>query len=191
VKFVLKTLILLTILHAAAFSHLQAQESSVPVVPITYRNDNNKYSVSYPANWLKKDVAKLDLFISPPLKKEEQSGPATVNFTSEEVPSDINLTEFYNESVKSLTNELKNVKIESTGDRILDGVKTRWIVYTHVLQSITYKVMQIFIINYSHLYLITASAPAEDFDLYRPEFESVISTFKFEFIEKQTQKSKT
>lgn len=144
-----------------------------------YSNDTKNYSVDYPAGWQRKEIANLDLFLFAPLKNATQEAPASANIISEKVDPDVTVNKFYTDSVTNLVKELHEVKIEKTGDQIIDGAPAKWIQYNHRIMSINFRVVQYFLVKDGFLFLITLSAPSEDFDAYKSEFDAVILSMRF------------
>jgi hypothetical protein len=144
-----------------------------------YTNDAKKYSVDYPGAWQKKEISNLDLFLFAPLKNSLQEAPASINIISEKVGQDVSLNKFYTESVANLVRELKDVKIEKSGEQTTDRVTAKWIQYSHQIMSINFRVMQYFYVENGNLYVVTFSAPSAVFDSYRPDFDVVMNSLKF------------
>lgn len=142
-----------------------------------YTNTEKGYSLEYPSDWKKSDVPQLDFVLFAPTENNERAH-ASLNVVSEKVGMEINLEQFFNESTKNLASALKEVKIEKTGSAKLNGIEAKWVQYTHVLQGMTFRVLQYFIVSSETIYLITFSASEEDFDKYRKDAEHIASTFK-------------
>jgi hypothetical protein len=145
-----------------------------------FSNKVTKYSIEYPSNWVKKDVPKLDLVLFAPPKNEASRSHASMNIVSETVGAGVTLDQFYNESLANLRTQLKDVNIENSGTRDLNGIPTKWVLYTHVMQDIKFRVLQFFIVAEENIYLMTFSAVDEDFENYRSEFDKIASTFRLE-----------
>lgn len=143
----------------------------------TYTNAEKGYSIDYPIEWKKNDVPQLDLVLLAPSEKDERAH-ASMNIVSEKVGPEINLERFYNESANNLSSALKDVKVDKSGTASLNGTQSKWIQYTHVMQGVTFKVLQYFVVANDTIYLLTFSAAEPDFDKYRAEFEQIVNTFK-------------
>lgn len=144
-----------------------------------YNNDSKNYEVDYPSSWQKKEIPNLDLFLFAPLKNSQQQAPASVNIISEKIGTDVNVNKFYADSIANLVKELKDVKIEKSGDQKIGNATAKWIQYTHQIQSINFRVMQFFLVENGYLYLITYSAPLSEFDTHKPEFDSMTNSMRF------------
>jgi hypothetical protein len=141
---------------------------------------NNKfnYEIDYPAQWEKKDAPPLDVILFAPIKPGQLHSNATMNIISEKIGTDVTLDKMYSESVKNLSAELKELHIEGSGDAQLNGIPTKWILYTHVMQSLKYTVLQYFIYSGETFNLITFSSPSETFSEFRSDFENIASSFR-------------
>lgn len=172
---------LLTILLTfCAFINLQAAQSGPGLPPLTrYNNEVKNYQLDYPTAWQRKDLQQLDLFLFAPLKTPEQEVPANINIISEKVGPEFTLDKFYTQSVTNLLKQLTDINIEKSGDINIDGTQAKWIQYKHRVMSVNLKVMQYFFMDDNILYLITMSAPVDDFDKFQPEFNTIMKSFHF------------
>lgn len=175
---ILSTTLLFSIIAASATA-IDIPMSTEPVqLSEKYTNTEKNYSINYPSNWTKADVPKLDIVLFAPPKKSGTNAYATMNIVSEKLGSGITLERFYSESAANLASALKEVEIEKTGNTQISGVLSKWILYTHVLQNIKFRVLQYFFVFDETVYLLTFSAAADEFDTYLPEFEEIALSFK-------------
>lgn len=175
--------ILLTLLLTCCTLTIHAKEASEsqPTAKFErYSNVEKGYSLEYPADWKKNDVPQLDLVLFAPPKKPGERIHASMNIVSERVGTEIRLDQFYNESLNNLSTALKDVTIEKNGTSDLGGVPTKWMLYTHTMQGVKFRVLQYFIVANGAMYLITFSTAADEFDAYRPEFDKIIQSFKLQ-----------
>jgi hypothetical protein len=155
-----------------------ATEKATPIeLGETYINNDTGYSISYPKDWQKKEVPRLDLTLIAP-KEPHAEMHASMNVISEKVGPTVTLDEFYKESLKQLQSELKDVHVEKSGDRMFDKTPGKWTVYTHTMGEIKLRVAQYFTIANDIIYLITFSSIDKDYDDYEAEFEAIINSFK-------------
>jgi len=149
---------------------------------VKYTNADKKYSIEYPSNWRKEDMPKLDLVLFAPLVDDQQEPQGSINVISEKVDDSVTLDQFYNESHSSLTTTLKEVEVKKSGSKQINGIDTKWVTYTHVMQGVKFEVIQYFVVakdeNQKRVYLMTFSAVGDSFDAYQPLFEKTASTFK-------------
>ena len=101
-----------------------------------------------------------------------------MNLISETIGGEITLDQIYSQSVKNLSAELKDLHIDASGDAQLNGVASKWIRYTHQLQSTKYTVLQYFIFSKDTIYLMTFSSPSDSFSEFRTDFENIASSFR-------------
>lgn len=152
-------------------------ESDAPPLE-KYINEEKGYSIEYPKDWQKQEIPRLDIVLLSPPKSEEAQTHATMNLVSETIGDTINLDQFYNESVKHLTKELKEAKIEKTGDLNIHGVPSKWIQYSHQMMDTNFRVLQYFLVAHGNVYLITFSAIADDFDHFNPTYQKIAASFQ-------------
>jgi hypothetical protein len=143
-----------------------------------YTNHDKGYSLDYPADWKKSDVPQLDLVLFAPTKGKDENPHASMNIVSEKVGKGINLEQFYSESAANLSGALKEVSVEKSGLTLLNGTPSKWMLYTHTMQGIKFRVLQYFIVAQETIFLITFSASAEDFDRYQSDFKAIANSFK-------------
>ena len=124
-----------------------------------YINSEKGYSIEYPSDWKKNDVPQLDLVLFAPTQKNDDKPHASMNIVSEKVGSGINLEQFYSESANNLTTALKDVQVEKTGSIQLNGTTSKWMLYTHVMQGVKFRVLQYFIVADETIFLMTFSTP--------------------------------
>lgn len=151
---------------------------NIPSALEKYINEEKKYSIEYPKDWQKQDLPRLDIVIFAPAKDADAQTHATMNIVSEKVDETVSLEKFYTESIKHLTTELKEVQVEKTGELNVDHLPSKWILYNHVMLQNKFRVLQYFFVGNGYIYLLTFSSPAENFDNYRPVFESIASSFR-------------
>lgn len=155
-----------------------AQNTPAAVHLEKYSNFEKEYSLEYPSNWMKNDVPQLDLVLFAPPKEKDGNPHASMNVVSEKVGEKISLDQFYSESATNLTSALKDVKVEKNGTVQFNGVPSKWMQYTHVMQGVTFRVLQYFIVADQTIFLMTFSSSDKDFDDYRADFEKIANSFK-------------
>lgn len=143
-----------------------------------YINEEKGYSIEYPKNWQKQEIPRLDLVLLSPPKDAESQTHATMNLVSETVGDKVSLDQFYNESVKHLTTELQEVKLEKSGDLNIHGIPSKWVQYSHRMVDSNFRVLQYFLVAQGNIYLITFSAIADDFDHFYPICQKIAASFR-------------
>lgn len=178
-QLLLKAAIIATCL-TSSFSYADSVGTAAPSLKMElFQNSAKNYSIEFPSNWERKDVPPLDLVLFAPPAPGSMQPHASMNLVSEKVDMDVSLDQFYSESVKNLANELKDVKIEESGTVNLNNAKSKWVLYTHVMQGVKFSVLQYFIVHEHAIYLLTFSSVENEFSHFRPEFEKIASSFKF------------
>lgn len=173
--------ILLALIVCAASPQVNiAAETAAPAETVKlekYINSEKGYSIEYPSTWKKTDVPQLDIVLFAPSIGDANRPRASLNIVSENVGAIVPLNTFYNESVNNLKETLKEVNIENSGSATINGVESKWVIYTHVMQNVKFRVLQYFIASDKSVYLITFGAVDQDFDRYKSEFEEIVKTF--------------
>ena len=156
---------------------MQSEQKQSPTLE-KYLNSEKHYSIDYPSDWVKSDVPQLDLVLFAPSKEDDGKPHASMNVVSEKVGKGITLDQFYSESATNLTSALKEVQVEKSGDSQLNGVTSKWMQYTHMMQGVKFRVLQYFVVAQETIFLITFSVSADEFDHYRADFEKIAKSFK-------------
>lgn len=142
-----------------------------------FTNKEKMYSIDYPADWQKREVPSIDFVLFAPPKGTDAQIHASMNVIAEKVNPPVTLNQFYTESVNNITTELKDVKMEGSGEATLNGTGSKWVLYSHKMQDISFKVLQYFIVVGERVYLLTFSALENDFATYRPDFDQIANSF--------------
>lgn len=143
-----------------------------------YTNTEKGYTIEYPLDWKKSDIPQLDIVLFAPSRGNDQKAHASMNIVSEKVGKGISLDQFYSESAANLTSALKDVQVEKNGSAQLNSTTSKWMLYTHIMQGVKFRVLQYYIVANETIYLITFSTTATDFDGYRQDFENIVNSFK-------------
>jgi hypothetical protein len=145
-----------------------------------YVNAEKGFALDYPANWKKSDIPQLDFILFAPSTQANGFPHASMNIVSEKVGAEVTLEQFYKESADNLQKALKDVNVEKSGSSNLSGVPVKWLLYTHNMQGVTFRVIQYFVVANESIYLITFSAANDAFDSYLPAFEEILRSFKLQ-----------
>jgi hypothetical protein len=164
---------LITYLPASSAS---VEESAPPLEK--YINEEKGYSIEYPKDWQKQEIPRLDIVLLSPPKNAESQSHATMNLVSEKIGDQVSLDHFYTQSIQHLKNELKEVNIEKSGDVNIHGLPSKWIQYSHKMMDTNFRVLQYFLVANGNIYLMTFSAMGENFDHFRPTYESIANSFR-------------
>jgi hypothetical protein len=143
-----------------------------------YVNSEKHYEIEYPKQWQRKEAPRFDLILFITAKNTQNEIHATMNILSEYVGPSVTLDRFYSESLANLVAELKDTKVESSGERTLHDVPSKWVIYTHTLHGLKLRVLQYFIVANDYIYLMTFSALADEFSEYLPDFEKIAASFR-------------
>jgi len=155
-------------------------QPTLPVPKDHYSNTEKGFSLDYPSNWKKSDIPQLDFILFAPSTQANGFPHASMNVVSEKVGSEVTLEQFYKESADNLQKALKEVSVQKNGSIDLNGVPAKWLLYTHNMQGVTFRVIQYFAVANESIYLITFSAANDAFDSYLPAFEEILHSFKLQ-----------
>lgn len=164
----------------ASYSPLFAEAQAAPELKEHYTNTEKNYTITYPSSWKKTNVPRLDVVLFAPPKSPEDNAHASMNIVSEKVGAGITLDQFYSESAANLKTALQDVVVEKTGSADINGIPTKWILYTHVMQNVKFRVLQYFIAHHETVFLLTFSSAVDSFDSYRHDFDEIAKSFKLE-----------
>jgi hypothetical protein len=143
-----------------------------------YVNKEHNYQIDYPVQWEKRQSPPLDLILFAPLKPGALHSNATMNLISQNIGSGVTLDQVYEQSIKNLTSELKDVQIQTSGEAKLNGIPSKWVRYTHAMKGMKFTVLQYFILQGENVYLMTFSTPTDQYEAYRSDFENIASSFR-------------
>jgi serine/threonine-protein kinase len=139
------------------------------------------YSIQFPKEWeVMKGVMGTDVVALAPSKDPEDLFRENVNIIFANLDSPISRKDYYDYNLKSLSQLLTDFDLEENLDVQLDGMEAKKIVFTHTLGVVNAKVMQFLMIDGQKAYVLTFTADPLDFDKYRPKFEEIANSFKFQ-----------
>lgn len=186
ISHLLSTIALIAYMMSATAKEEPAKEET-PIQQEHYVNAEKGFGIDYPSNWKKSDIPQLDLILFAPSTNENGFPHASMNIVSEKVGSEVTLEQFYKESADNLQKALKEVQVQKTGSSNINGTPSKWLLYTHNMQGVTFRVIQYFVVANGSIYLITFSAADEAFDRYLPTFEEILRSFKVQVAPAQTK----
>lgn len=176
-------LLITVALTSYAFSAIAKEEPTTAPKTVQlehYVSAEKGYALDYPADWKKSDIPQLDLILFAPSTQANGYPHASMNIVSEKVGSDVTLDQFYKESAANLQAALKEVNVQKSGSSVVNGISTKWMIYTHTMQGVTFRVIQYFVVANGSIYLITFSVANDAFDSYLPAFEEILRSFKLQ-----------
>lgn len=139
------------------------------------------FSIKTPENWETKEELMGMAFVT----LSPQEGPAddfreNVNIIVEDLPRTLSLEEYYELSLANVRQLLTEFEEYESGQSSINGCDTKWLVYSHRMGIFNIKVLVYSLIKGRRAYVITCSAAHDQFSIYRPQFEGIAGTFRFE-----------
>ncbi|MDD5347916.1 MAG: PsbP-related protein [Candidatus Omnitrophica bacterium] len=144
-----------------------------------FKHNQLKYSVSYPADFLLKQLGSGVSFSSPDTDKKFGFAPS-VNIVSQKFGSAVPaLADFYKKAKEPLVERKPPVKIiEEKKDKVA-GIDSQRLVYASKEKKANFKFLQQIFIRKGRAYVITYTALAEQYDRYLPAAKAIIRSFEF------------
>ncbi len=168
-----KRLLFLCVGVLAFTSILSANEKS------TFHHPERNYSITFPADWSKKeDVPGIDVMYLAPPNKEDFTNDATVNVKTGPLPKEINLEKFYSVNVENLKKSFKDFKVIEEGERKINGVDSKFIVYTYDQSGMDITIRQYFLIKDNYAYLFTFGAESKYYKDFSSVFDEILASVK-------------
>ncbi len=144
----------------------------------TYYDHNDHFSIGIPESWTRQSEAKGDQIL---LKAESAKEHANDQFQENMVlvfqKNAKSLNQFYQGVVKQI-NELKDAKIDETGNLKYNGLNVKWIIYTHRKTSWRMKNLAYVFVKNNKGYVLNFCSPPLQFERYKPFFIRIAKTLK-------------
>ena len=145
-----------------------------------YHNSEHGFSIKFPSGWLVKENEKQTTVMAViPDYNEDKIFNENINIVVNYFAKAPSLEE-YNRQQKAGIKKIKNLKILDEGKIVIDQCQARWFIYSYMINDFGLKAIVYSMIKKNKSYLITCIFENENFEHYRPLFNSVILTFKFE-----------
>jgi hypothetical protein len=146
----------------------------------TYTNKDKGYSIVFPKNWeMKEKFMGLDVFALSPLEGDKDLFRENVNIITEDLTKPMSLDDYYSMGLVNLKTLLTDFKEVESGNIDVNGIPMKWIVYDHRMGEVKARVLQFIAVKDRRAYVVTFSAMPDDFAKYRPAFEQIAKTYKF------------
>lgn len=141
----------------------------------TYVNEDTKFTLQYPSNWMKMDdMGLIDLMLLSPGKISSPSS-ANMNVLSENLENSYTLEEVYSEVVAHFTAQNINFK---SGEVDINGIPSKWMLYDYSMNGVEFPTLQYLIVHQNKMYTLTYGGVEDDFNLYYSDFEKIVSSFR-------------
>jgi len=139
------------------------------------------YSIQFPAQWeVMEGIMGADVIALAPTIDPEDLFRENVNIIFSKLDFPISREEYYALNLRSLAQLLVDFDLEESQEVQVDGVGAKKIVFTHTMGIVNAKVMQYLILDEDHAYVMTFTSDPLDFKTYRPKFEEIANSFRFD-----------
>ena len=105
-------------------------------------------------------------------------GPKGIMVGIKEGPADVNVDQFFDAGLKIIPNTVEHFSIQEKGKATLDGVDSRYVIYSGKIGGEESKTLQYFIIKNNRAYIIVMSASPNDFDSVKADMFKLATYFK-------------
>ncbi len=148
--------------------------------PGRYYGDDG-FSICFPEAWEQKEgFMGTTVMATSPMETATDEFRENVNVVLESVPRGTALPDYFSLSLGNMRKMMTDFEKHEEGEATLDGQPAKWMVYSFRMGEVNLKTLVYFTVRGKRAYVITATASPETFDQYRPKFEEIIETWRFE-----------
>lgn len=157
-------------------------EASAPAKPREegrYYNEKHKFSIVFPADWTLQDSEMMVMALSP------QENPAdafmeNIGILSMDLGTELSAKDIADMALEMIKQMTTGLEVHEKGTKTIDGLPATYYVFSGKMGEIEVKTMQFVFMKGSVEYVITCTANPQTFEKYRPAFDNMISSFRFE-----------
>lgn len=149
--------------------------------PNRYYNDDLNISVINNEGWeIKENQEDIPVFFMSPLDGESDLFQENINMVNESAPG-YTLDQYYDANLRGIDLYLQGFKVLEEPIMIkIDGHDFKKMVYEHTSSGLKVKVLVYFAVKGGKGYVINCTALEDSFDEFKPQFEKLAESFKFE-----------
>lgn len=139
------------------------------------------YNINAPQNWERKDTSMMGLeatLFFAPVTDVNATFRTNVNVTTEKIPSQYGVNEYYKAAVQMMSSKMNGFTEEKSGDATVNGMPAKWLIYKHTMFGPKMEVLVYFIVKNSMAYIITCTCLENQLSKYEPEFKQIINSFE-------------
>ena len=159
---------------------LSAVATGAPPEPGRYYAQADGFSIRFPADWGQKENVMGTRVVAMSLQEPGDTFRENVNVVVEDLPSPMDVETYAALSLKNLSRLLSAGEQPDVADAELGGVAAKRVIYETVMGQLRVKGMVILAVRGRRGYAVTCSATPETFDAFRPTFDEIAGTFRFE-----------
>lgn len=147
-----------------------------------YDRNNDTFTLNYPSDWRivngsfigKKDATLIELY--PPSDPLDYSSKFTIG--TELLRSDLNLSQYSDESINILNTRLHNFKLIDSVSISLSNMVGERVLYTHQVNGRIIQIMQIWLLSDSNVYILTFATKPSQYPYYLPLLNKMVTSLK-------------
>lgn len=152
-------------------------EGPAPSALLTYTDETNGFSISYPGNWERAPEELLGgAIVGFSAPREEHGGKPNFTVFRRELPSEMSVDSFF-ETSKSGLQAVEGYTFVSKQDIVIDGMPAIKYVYTVSRGGTTIKGMQVLLVQGKSGWIITHTCAPESFGSLEPTFDAIAAGF--------------
>jgi len=149
--------------------------------PDRYYSKKDDFSIKLPKEWENKEGFMSSSVISlSPLENSTDKFRENVNVVVEDMPSGMELEEYFTKNVTNLAKFLADFHEFQRGTAYISEADAKWLIYSGKFGTIEVKNKVFFLVNGRRGYTITCSATPDGFARYKNKFEEIAQSFEFE-----------
>ena len=176
-----KRFVALAVLGFAFLSASLAGCSGKSPEPGRYYKKQEGFSIRFPAEWEQKEnVMGTAVMALSPAEGAGDTFRENVNVTVEALPTPMDLEKYFELSLLNLKKLLDGGQPPEVSDATLGGEKAKRVIYQTTMGQIGVKGMLYVAVKGNRGYALTCSATPDSFDAFRPTFDEIVGTFRFE-----------
>lgn len=151
-----------------------------PREPGRYYSDKG-FSIRLPETWEQKEgFMGTTVMTLSPKETATDAFRENANVAVEAVPRGTTLPDYFSLSLGNMRKMMTDFKKHEEDEATLDGQPAKRVVYSFRVGEMNLKTLVYFTVRGKRAYVITATASPETFDDYRPQFEKITQTWRFE-----------
>jgi hypothetical protein len=156
------------------------EPAPVALEPGRYSNKPDGFSVVFPPDWEQKEnMMGSKVAAMSPLQPGD-TFRENVNVVVENLTSPMDVETYSALNLTNLSRLMPAGAQPDVADAELGGVAAKRIIYETVMGQVRIKGMMILAVQGRHGYAVACSATPETFDAFRPTFDEIVGTFRFE-----------
>jgi hypothetical protein len=147
-----------------------------------YANDRYNFSVIYPDDWqVEGDAFGTTVAFSTPVGDNLTADCNVIGIgAAKDNLTDQDFIEYENKTDAFYGRIFTNYSFVSGGKRTVNGVQGYEMVWTYSMEAYNFKTQQVTLFKNRTAHKISCTAVQDLFDNYKPKFDSIITSFKFE-----------